>query len=138
MVCVATRFTIYIAVKSQTASETARAMLKWWVPFLGVPELFITDGHPGFASEAMKIFLGLLGVKEHQKKAREAKGGVAIVERKHLPLNQVLQNGFAMGDINCAEDFEMYIAMANVRALQSAKPVVWNCGVDRMHRRYSD
>jgi hypothetical protein len=27
-----------------------------------------------------------------------------------------------MGDINCAEDFEMYIAMANVRALQSAKP----------------
>jgi hypothetical protein len=122
LVCVATRFTIYIAVKSQTAETTARAVLKWWVPFLGVPELFITDGHPGFASEVMRVFLGLLGVKEHQKKAREAKGGVAIVERKHLPLNQVLQNGFAMGDINCEEDFEMYIAMANVRALQSAKP----------------
>ena len=57
---------------------------------MGVPELFITDGHPGFASHVMKVFLGLLGVKEHQIKAREAKGGVATVERKHLPLNQVL------------------------------------------------
>ena len=44
------------------------------------------------------------------------------MERKHLPLNQVLQNGFAMGDINCEEDFEMYIALANIRVLQSAKP----------------
>ena len=44
------------------------------------------------------------------------------MERKHLPLNQVLADGFATGNIVDAKSFELYVALATVRSTQVARP----------------
>ena len=62
------------------------------------------------------------GVKKHKLQPREAKRGVAIVERKHLPLNQVLADGFATENIVDTKSFELYAAMTAVRSTQIARP----------------
>ena len=53
---------------------------------------------------------------------REAKGSTAMLERRHLPLQLVLADGFAKGDINSRDDLDMYLAMATIRVNHMAAP----------------
>ena len=92
------------------------------MPILGLPEHITSDSHSGFASNAFAIVLKMLGVQKHKLQPREVKGGVAIVEREHLPLNQALADRFATGNIVDAKSFELYVVLATVMSTQVARP----------------
>ena len=118
----ATRIVQYVPAVTQRAEESAHAVITRWMPIMGLPEHVTSDSHSGFASNTFATVLKMLGVQKHKLQPREAKGGVAIVERKHLPLNQVLADGFATGNIVDAKSFELYVALITVRSTQVARP----------------
>jgi hypothetical protein len=122
LVDVATRVTVYVPAGSQTACETAALILMYWVPFYGVPVLLITDPHPGFASEVMAAIRRTMGIKDHEMGAARQKGRVAVVERSHRVLGQVLEDGFAKGDIGSVDDLRMYCGFAMVKRNQVVVP----------------
>ena len=43
--------------------------------------MLVTDPHSGFASDIMAEIRRIVGIREHDKAAGQAKGKVAIVER---------------------------------------------------------
>ena len=59
---VATRITSYEIVDDQTALTTAKTLYKRWFPYYGIPDLLVTDPHPGFASEVMAHLRQLMGI----------------------------------------------------------------------------
>ena len=122
MMDVATRTSMFIAADSQEAMESARLMIIHWVKMYGMPRLLISDSHPGFASACMASIRKILGIKDHKLNPREAKGSTAMLERRHLPLQLVIADGFAKGDINSRSDLEMYLALAMIRVNQGAPP----------------
>jgi hypothetical protein len=133
IVDVATRFRVFDAVQSQSAEDTARSLLDSWVPYFGVPLVLVSDPHSGFASDVMAYIRKVVGVKEHDVSAARAKGKVAIVERSHRGLREILADGFSKGDITSLKNFKLYLTMAMVRANQTAQagrvsPVELWCG----------
>jgi hypothetical protein len=122
MMDVATRTSVFASAESQKAAESARLLLTHWVKIYSMPKLLISDAHPGFASETMACVRQILGIKDHKVNPREAKGSTAMLERRHLPLQLVMADGFAKGDINSRADLDMYLSMATIRVNQSAQP----------------
>jgi hypothetical protein len=120
IVDVATRWVLYVAVENQSALATAMVILTRWVPYWGMMDLLITDPHSGFASQVMKEILRIMGVKGDPKPQGD-KGGVAIVERKHVILNRVLADGFLSGQIDSAKKLELAVAFAQIEEDQFRK-----------------
>ncbi len=115
LIDVATRLGVFCAAESQSAEETARLIMQFWVPYYGVPALIISDPHSGFASEVMMEIRRIIGLKQHEQAAARAKGKVAIVERSNELLRSILDDGFAKGDITCKADFMLYLSFAMQR-----------------------
>ena len=120
IVDIATRWVLYVPVKGQSALETAIVILTRWVPIWGMMDLLITDPHSGFASEVMREILRISGIRGDPK-AQGDKGGVAVVERKHVILNRVLADGFMSGQIDCPRKFELAVSFAQVEEDQFRK-----------------
>ncbi len=120
IVDIATRWVLYVPVRGQSALETAIVILTRWVPIWGMMDLLITDPHSGFASEVMREILRIAGIKGDAK-AQGDKGGVAVVERKHVILNRILTDGFLSGQIDCPRKFELAVAFAQVEEDQFRK-----------------
>jgi len=120
VVDIATRWTLYVAVKGQSATRTALVLLTRWVPYWGMMDLLITDPHSGFASEIMKEILRIMGVRGDPKPQGD-KGGVAVVERKHVILNRVLSDGFLSGQIDSDDKLELACSFAQTEENQFRK-----------------
>jgi hypothetical protein len=118
MVDVATRFTMYVPVQTQTAMETGRVIICKWMPVFGLPLLILTDSHGGFRSEVMQFIYSVVGIQWNEAAAGGAKGMTAIAESSINEVQQVVADGFAKGDINSLEEFELYLAFAMVKKNQ--------------------
>jgi hypothetical protein len=112
---VATRITSYEIAKQQTALETAKILYKRWIPYYGIPDMIISDPHPGFASEVMNHLRQILGIRERMLAASGSKAKTAMVESRHNELSAALSDGFARGNIRTQDDVEMYLATAKRR-----------------------
>lgn len=112
LVDVATRMRAFIPAVSQSAEETARLVVKHWIPYYGVPDMLVSDQHSGFASSVMEEVRRVLGIAEHVFSGVGLKGATAIVERAHVELQKTLTDGFSKGDINNLEDYWMYLSFA--------------------------
>lgn len=112
---VATRVGIFVAVQSQSARATAEALLEYWIPYFGVPAVLVSDPASGFTAEVMAEIRRIVGIAEHDVAASRAKGKVAIVERSHRQLREILADGFSKGDITSLTAFKMYLSMAMQR-----------------------
>jgi len=110
--CPASQVTNYAAVKFQTALGTAKAMWIQWIPYYGVPDLLITDGHPGFGSEIMVHLRSFMGIKGHEIAGSGSKSKTGMVETRHNELTAALSDGFAKGAIQNEQDLLMYLATA--------------------------
>ena len=108
IVDVATGITSFEVVRSQTAKETARVIHDRWFPYYSTPLKFISDPHPGFASEVMNEFRKLFGMQPSELAAPREKSKTGTVESRHNLLARVLGNGFAKGDIKDAIDLQTY------------------------------
>jgi len=117
MVDIATRNVVFVAVDSLSATATAVAVLTRWVPYYGLMDLFITDPHSGFTGNVMAEIWRILGVKGEAKPQGD-KGGVAVVERKHVNLNRILADGFTSGEIDNDKKLELYLGFAQVEENQ--------------------
>ena len=104
----ATGITSFEVVRNQTAKETARVIHDRWFPYYSTPLLFVSDPHPGFASEVMDEFRELFGMKPAELAAPREKSKTGTVESRHNLLARVLGNGFAKGDIKDAIDLQTY------------------------------
>jgi hypothetical protein len=125
---VATRITSYEPAYSQTALATAKVIYKRWIPYYGIPDMLISDPHPGFASEVMGHLRQIMGIKSHELAAKASKGKTAMVESRHNELTAALSDGFAKGDIKNADDLEMYLARAKTRHdQQGTKTTPFEC-----------
>ena len=100
--------TSFEVARSQTAKETARIIHDRWFPYYSTPVLFISDPHPGFASEVMDEFRKIFGMKENELATPREKSKTGTVESRHNLLKRVLGNGFAKGDIKDAIDLQTY------------------------------
>ena len=112
IVDVATGITSFEVVRSQEAKETARVIHDRWFPYYSTPIKFISDPHPGFASEVMNEFRKLFGMRESEIAAPREKSKTGTVESRHNLLARVLGNGFAKGDIKDAIDLQTYCQKA--------------------------
>ena len=108
IVDVATGITSFEVVRSQSAKETARVIHDRWFPYYSTPLKFISDPHPGFASEVMDEFRKLFGMRPTELAAPREKSKTGTVESRHNLLARVLGNGFAKGDIKDAVDLQTY------------------------------
>jgi site-specific DNA-cytosine methylase len=113
--CTATQITSYEMVTHQTALSTAKTLWMRWIPFYGVPDMVITDPHPGFASEIMSHLRSFMGIKDHILAASGSKSKTGMVETRHNELTAALSDGFAKGAITNGEDLAMYLATAKKR-----------------------
>ena len=112
IVDVATGITSFEVVRSQEAKETARVIHDRWFPYYSTPIKFMSDPHPGFASDAMNGFRKLFGMRESEIAAPREKSKTGTVESRHNLLARVLGNGFAKGDIKDAIDLQTYCKKA--------------------------
>jgi hypothetical protein len=87
--------------------ETALALLTHWIPYFGVPKVLVSDPASGFSAEVMRYIRRVVGVVEHDFSAPRAKGKVAVVERTHRGLREVLAHGFSKGDIHDRRSFRI-------------------------------
>ena len=108
IVDVATGITSFEVVRNQTAKETARVIHDRWFPYYSTPLKFISDSHPGFASEVMDEFRKIFGMRPSELAAPREKSKTGTVESRHNLLTRVLGNGFAKGDIKDAVDLQTY------------------------------
>ena len=68
----------------------------------------------------MKYIRRVVGIKEHDFAAPRAKGKVAVVERTHRGLREVLADGFSKGDICDRKSYRIYLSIAMQKANQFA------------------
>ena len=108
IVDVATGITSFEVVRNQTAKETSRVIHDRWFPYYSTPLKFISDSHPGFASEVMNEFRKIFGMRPNELAAPREKSKTGTVESRHNLLTRVLGNGFAKGDIKDAVDLQTY------------------------------
>eukprot|EP00658_Telonema_sp_P-2_P008439 TRINITY_DN1317_c0_g1_i5.p1 TRINITY_DN1317_c0_g1~~TRINITY_DN1317_c0_g1_i5.p1 ORF type:complete len:242 (-),score=35.50 TRINITY_DN1317_c0_g1_i5:229-954(-) len=80
-----------LRVKGQKAIDTARALLTGWIPVYGIPELIITDPHPGFASSVMDHLGGGCGYVPYELfSGQKAKNPADMVLTSQMEIPKVM------------------------------------------------
>jgi len=113
MMCGATRFIIFVCVRTRDAQTTARAILNEWVPLFGVPRSIRSDG--AFDSEVISAVSQLIGIKELDFSSPNDPKHHSLLEHKHKTLDTILNDAYDKGDINSPTDFKFYVKQAQTK-----------------------
>ena len=105
---------MYIPVRTESAVHTARAIYNRWYPIFGIPSVFRMDGAPGFTSLVLSAFARIIGVKHLDISAPDNPTHHSVVERRNevMDMYKILDVAQSKGDLNNADDLEMYCAAA--------------------------
>ena len=104
--------------KGMTAMEAAVLIFCRWVTQYGVPERISSDNHGAFTAEVARFICDILGVKNRVFSAVYNSRSQAHIENRNKIISDVLAGAVAEGDVTNDTDLELYVAEAEIRALQ--------------------
>ena len=113
MMCGATRFIVFVCVRTRDAQTTARAILNEWVPLFGVPSSIRSDG--AFDSEVISAVSRLIGIRDLDFSSPNDPKHHSLLEHKHKTLDTILNDAYDKGDINSPTDFKFYVKQAQTK-----------------------
>jgi len=112
LVDVVARITMYVPVRTLNTVDTARALYTRWYPLFGTPTVMRMDNAPAYTSGVMQAFQKLMGVRYVDLSAPDNPTHHAMVERRNQIMEKMLDVAISKGDLNSADDLDMYCASA--------------------------